>query len=324
MTRPRVLITRRLAPEVMSWLDERCQLSVNEEDHPIGRERLLSEARGMDGLLTMLTDRVDDVVLDAAGERLRVVANYAVGYDNVDVAACERRGVVVTNTPDVLTDATADIAWTLILDASRRVTEGDRMVRAGKPWAWAPGFMLGREVTGKTLGVVGFGRIGQAVASRALGFNMPVVYSARTRKPEVEERLSARHVTVEQLLDEADVVSVHVSLSEKTRHMFGAEQFARMKPTSVLVNTARGPVIDEAALAAALKSGEILAAGLDVYEDEPQVHPDLLELENVVLAPHLGSATVETRTAMARLAAENLVAVLEGREPATPVTGRQS
>lgn len=317
--KPPVLVTRRLADEVMAFLDARCALTVNPEDAPIPRELLLAEAKGVRGLLTMLTDRVDDEVLDAAGPDLAVVANYAVGYDNVDVTACTARGVLVTNTPDVLTDATADIAWSLILAASRRVAEGERLLRAGRPWAWAPGFLLGREVTGKTLGVVGFGRIGQAVAERAAGFRMRVLYHSRSPKPEAEARLGAEQRSFEDLLREADVISVHCALTDETRGLFGAEAFRAMKSTAILVNTARGPVVDEKALAAALRAGELFAAGLDVYEREPEVHPDLLALENVVLAPHLGSATVETRAAMGMLAAENLVAALEGRRPPTPL-----
>jgi len=317
--KPPVLVTRRLPDEVLEHLGERCDVTLFEEDRPIPRERLLAEAKGKHAILPMLTDRVDAEVLDAAGPDLRVVANYAVGYDNVDVAACTERGVVVTNTPDVLTDATADIAWSLILGASRRVVEGDRLVRAGREWAWAPLFSLGREVTGKTLGVVGFGRIGQAVAARATGFRMRVLYWARSPKPDAETALGAEYRELDALCAEADVLSVHVPLSEETRHLFDRERFRSMKETAIFVNTARGPVVDEAALAEALREGTIFAAGLDVYEREPEVHPDLLGLENVVLAPHLGSATVETRTAMGMLAADNLLAVLEGRRPQTPL-----
>jgi glyoxylate reductase len=314
-----VLLTRSLDDEVEAWLGERVDLTVYEEDRPIPRDRLLQEVGGKAGLLPLLTDRVDAEVLDAAGPQLRVVANYAVGHDNVDVEECTRRGIVVTNTPDVLTAATADLAWSLILASSRRVVEGDRWIRSGRPWAWAPGFMLGREITGKTLGVVGFGRIGQAVAARAGAFEMPVLYSSRTRRKDAERALGAEHRDFEGLLGQADVVSINCALTEETRHLLGAEEFKRMKDTAVLVNTARGPIVDEAALANALGAGEIFGAGLDVYEEEPEVHPRLLELENVVLAPHLGSATVETRRAMGMLAAENLVAVLERGVARTPV-----
>ena len=316
---PAVLLTRPLPEEVIEYLNARCDLRLNEEDRPISRDRLLAEASGAEGLLTMLTDRIDDEVLDAAGPQLLVVSNYAVGYDNVDLAACSRRGILVTNTPDVLTDATADLAWSLILAASRRVVEGDRLVRNRTPWEWAPGFMLGREVTGKVLGIVGFGRIGQAVAARAVGFSMPIVYASRWARRDVPGRFRG----FEELLAEADIISVHVPLNDETRHLFGSKEFEAMKPTAVFVNTSRGPVVDEVALAEALRSGQIMAAGLDVYEREPEVHPSLIELENVVLAPHLGSATIETRLGMGMLAAENLIAALEGREPRA-VVNRES
>ena len=316
MRRPRVLVTRALPEEVLAWLRERADVTLHEEDRPIPREDLLAMVAGADGVLSMLTDRIDEVVLDAAGDGLRVVSNYAVGHDNVDVAACTRRGVLATNTPDVLTAATADMAWALILGASRRMVEGDRLVRSGAPWSWSPMFMLGREVSGKVLGVVGFGRIGQAVAARGRAFDMDVRYASRTPREDVERATGARQLPMEELVREADVISLHVPMSEETRHSFGEPQFRAMKETAILVNTARGPVVDEAALARALREGEIFAAGLDVYEREPEVHPDLLGLENVVLAPHLGSATVETRTAMGMLAAENLMAGVEGRRPA--------
>lgn len=319
MTGPAALVTRPLAGDAMEYLRARAAVEVPEEDRPMPREDLLRRVAGKRGLLATLTDRVDEELLEAAGPDLVVVANLAVGYDNVDVAACTRRGVVVTNTPDVLTDATADLTWGLILAASRRIAEGDRLIRGGRGWRWSPSFMLGREVTGKTLGIVGFGRIGRAVARRAVGFEVRVEYASRSRVSEGEGDLRAAYRDLPDLLAAADIVSIHVPLSEETRHLIDAEALRRMRPTSVLVNTSRGPVVDEAALADALRRGEIGAAGLDVYEREPEVHPDLLELENVVLLPHLGSATVETRTAMAMLAARNLVAVLEGKNPPTPV-----
>ena len=312
--RPAVLVTRRLPEEALAVLRERCDVDLHEEDAPIRREDLIERARGKVALLPMLTDRVDGEVLDAAGPQLRVVSNYAVGYDNVDVPACTARGVLVTNTPDVLTAATADMAWALLLGASRRMVEGDRLVRRREPWSWSPTFMLGREVAGKTLGVVGFGRIGQAVAARAPGFGMEVLYASR-RPRASGNGLAARHVDLASLLREADVVSLHVPLTDETRHLIGAPELRAMKETAVLVNTARGPDVDEAALAEALAAGEIFAAGLDVYEREPEIEPRLLELENVVLAPHLGSATVETRTAMGMLAVENLLAALDGERP---------
>lgn len=316
MARPAVLVTRPLGDEITDFLRERLEVEVPDEDRTMSREELLRRLAGKDGVLAMLTDRIDDETLDAAGPSLRVVANHAVGYDNVDVDACTRRGVVVTNTPDVLTDATAEMAWGLILAASRRIAEGDRLVRSGTPWEWSPGFMLGREVTGKTLGIFGFGRIGQAVARRAVGFSMQVI--AHTRTPP-EDREDVEIVGFDALLARSDVLSIHLPLSEETRHRVGARELERMKETAVLVNTSRGPIVDEAALAEALTAGTIAAAGLDVYEHEPEVHPALLHLENVVLAPHLGSATVETRTAMGMLAARNLAAVLSGETPPTPV-----
>lgn len=310
-----VLVTRPLPDQVLRFLEERCDVARNREDRPMDRDRLLAEAAGKAGILSMLTDRIDGELLDAAGPQLKVVSNYAVGYDNVDVDACTRRGVLVTNTPDVLTDATADMAWALILGASRRMVEGDRLVRTRKPWSWSPTFMLGREVTGMTLGIVGLGRIGQAVAARAVPFRMRVLYHSRTRHSDAESALGLEYRPFDDLLAEADVISIHVPMSEETRHLFGEPQFRAMKPTAVLVNTARGPIVDEEALAEALSAGELFAAGLDVYEREPEIHPDLLGLENVVLAPHLGSATVETRTAMGMLAAENLVAAVTGGRP---------
>jgi glyoxylate reductase len=315
VSRPPVLVTRRLPAEVMAFLEARCEVTLHGEDRPIPRDRLLGEVRGKAGVLALLTDRIDDEVLEAAGPGLRVVANYAVGFDNVDLEACSRRGVLVTNTPDVLTGATADLAWGLILAAARRIAEGDRLVRAGVPWEWAPGFLLGREVSGRTLGVVGFGRIGQAVAARASGFGMRIAYHSRSRRPDAERALGAEPLALPDLLGTSDVVTVHVTLSPETRHLFGPKEFGAMKPTAVFVNTSRGPVVDEGALADALEGGEIFAAALDVYEREPEVHPRLREVANVVLAPHLGSATVETRTAMGMAAAENLVAALEGRRP---------
>jgi lactate dehydrogenase-like 2-hydroxyacid dehydrogenase len=257
----------------------------------------------------MLHDRVDAAFLDAAGDRLRVVANVAVGYDNVDVDACGARGVRATNTPGVLVDATADLAIGLLLAATRRLGQGERLIRSGTAWAWSIDFMLGRGLRGKTLGIVGYGDIGRAVAERARAFGLEVVFTRR----------SGGGVSLGELLERADFVSLHVPLTEATRHLIDAAALARMKPGAYLVNTARGPVVDEAALAAALRDGVIAGAALDVFEHEPEVHPDLLELENVVLVPHLGSATVETRTAMAELAAANVVAVLDGREPPTPI-----
>jgi glyoxylate reductase len=282
----------------------------------IPREELLSRIGGKAGAVTLLTEKVDAELLDAAGSDLRIVANYAVGFDNIDVEECTRRGVLATNTPEVLTETTADLAWALLMAAGRRVAEGDRFLRSGEPWIWGPEMMLGVDVHAKTLGIVGFGRIGQAVARRAAGFGMRIVYFDAFRPPEdVERELGAEYLEFDALLQTADLISIHVALTPETRHLFGSEQFRKMKPTSVIVNTSRGPVIDESALAAALEGGEIFACGLDVFEREPEVHPGLLGHERAVVIPHLGSATVETRDAMGMLAVENLLAGLEGRRP---------
>jgi glyoxylate reductase len=317
MAEPAVLLTRELVAEAMRALDGRCELDLySGPPEAIPRAELLKRAKDKDGLLTILTERVDDELLDAAGPRLKIVANHAVGFDNIDVPACTGRGVLVTNTPDVLTEATADLAWSLILATVRRVAEGDRFLRARTPWIWGPQMMLGHDLYGKTLGIVGCGRIGRAVARRGLGFGMRVVYTDAARLPEaVESDVRVEWRELQDLLSESDVVSVHVPLTPQTRHMFSAEAFGAMKPTAVLVNTARGPIVDEAALAEALGTGEIFAAGLDVYEHEPEVPEALLGLENITLLPHLGSATIETRTAMGLLAVENLLAGLAGERP---------
>jgi glyoxylate reductase len=317
MAEPAVLLTRELVAEAMRALEGRCELDLySGPPEAIPRDELLSRARDKDGLLTILTERVDDELLDAAGPRLRIVANHAVGFDNIDVPACTRHGVLVTNTPDVLTEATADLAWSLILATVRRVAEGDRFLRTRRPWIWGPQMMLGHDLYGKTLGIVGCGRIGRAVARRGIGFGMRVVYTDAARLPsDVEAELRVEWRDLQEVLGESDVVSVHAPLTPQTRHLFDAEAFGRMKPTAVLVNTARGPIVDETALAEALRTGEIFAAGLDVYEHEPEVPEALIGLENVTLLPHLGSATTETRTAMGLLAVDNLLAGLAGGRP---------
>jgi glyoxylate reductase len=302
----------------LARLRERCDVTVHENEFGIPRDELLEVVRGRDALITMLTERVNAELLAAAGPQLRIVANHAVGFDNIDVPACTDAGVLATNTPDVLTETTADTAFALIMAAARRVGEGERFLRARTPWIWGPLMMLGQDVHHKTIGIVGFGRIGQAVARRARGFGMSVIYSDAVQLPaDVEAETGARRVELDELLAEADVVSIHTNLTPETRHLFGKEQFARMKPTAVLVNTSRGPVVDEEALAEALAAGEIFAAGLDVFENEPEVNPRLLELENAVVIPHLGSATVDTRDAMGHLAVENVFAALDGQKPPT-------
>jgi len=313
---PSLLVTRELVPGVMEALRARFEVDVFNGEGAMAREDLLKRIQGADAALTLLTEKVDAEFFDAAGPQLRIVANHAVGFDNVDVAEATRRGVPVSNTPEVLTETTADLAWALLLAAARRIAEGDRFLRSRTPWIWGPQMMMGVDIHGKTLGVVGYGRIGQAVARRAWGFGMKVIYSSSSG-PRKVEGIDAEHREFDDLLREADFISVNVALNDSTRHLFGQEQFGAMKPTAVLVNTARGPVVDEAALARALKAGEIFAAGIDVFEKEPEVHPDLLECENAVIIPHLGSATIDTREAMGMLAAENLVAVFDGRKPPT-------
>ena len=316
----RFVVTRRIPEPGLELLREAGEVWVSPHDRPLERGELHEAVGGADGLLTLHHDTVDDALLEAAGPRLRCVANVAVGYDNVDVAAAARRGVVVANTPGVLTDATADLAMALILVVTRRLGEGERLIRRREPWAWDMFFMLGAGLQGKTLGIVGLGAIGRATARRARGFGMSVLYSARRRaEPAVEEELGAELLPLDELLGASDVVSLHLPLSGETRHLIDARRLTLMKDDAYLVNTARGPIVDEPALADALRRGRLAGAALDVYEHEPAVDPGLLELENAVLVPHLGSATRETRTAMALLAARNAVAVCNGEEALTPV-----
>jgi glyoxylate reductase len=305
--KPRVLITRRLALAPDSVLGAGIEIDQHDSEEALERRELLRRSREVSALLAVLGDRVDRELLDAA-PRLRVVANHAVGYDNVDVPSCTARGVWVTNTPDVLTDATADLTWALILALARRVREGERLLRAGEFRGWAPTMLLGRELRGRALGVLGYGRIGRAVARRAEGFGMRVLFTAR-----------GGGVPFDELLQESDFLSIHCPLTPQTRHLIGAAELLRMKRGAVLVNTARGPIVDELALVAALEAGHLGGAGLDVFENEPAVHPGLLDRDDVVLLPHLGSATQETRQSMARIALEQVERVLRGERPTTAV-----
>lgn len=311
----KVLVTGRLPEEVMALLKKEHEVEMNVRDRPMGRERLLGSVGDKDGLLCMVTDRIDKELMESA-PHLKMIANYGVGYNNIDLNAATARGIPVSNTPGVLTDATADITLALILAAARRVVEGDKMTREGRFQFWAPLHFLGREVTGKTLGIVGLGRIGKAVVRRAKGFDMRVLYHNRHRIDASREiELGVKFVTLKTLLSEADFVSLHVSLTDQTHHMIGREELQWMKPTAYLINASRGPVVDEQALQEALQTREIAGAGLDVYENEPALTPGLTELDNVILLPHLGSATLETRTKMAQLAAENLLKGLRGQIP---------
>jgi glyoxylate reductase len=318
---PSVLVTRPLpAPGAGPLREAGLHVVQLPADEPVPPAVLRGAVTGQSAILCLLTERIDAGVLDAAGPGLRVVANLAVGYDNIDTGAAAERGIVVTNTPDVLTEATADLAWALLLAAARRVVEGDALVRAGRWEGWSPTQLLGAPVAGRTLGIVGLGTIGTAVARRARGFGMTVLYHNRGRNERAEAELGARRVGLDELLAAADVVTLHAPLNDRSRHLIDAAALARMKPTAVLVNTARGPLVDEDALVAALRDGVIAAAGLDVYEGEPRLAEGLAGLPNVVLAPHIGSATTEARGAMVRLCCENIVAVLAGRPALTPVT----
>jgi glyoxylate reductase len=306
LTKPSVFATRRFPARVREELERSFDVELHDSEWPPSREELLARSGGCDGLMTMLTDRIDDELLDAAGPQLRVVANFAVGFDNVDVPACTRRGVVVSNTPDVLTQATAELTIALLLTLVRRVAEGDRLVRRREDWIWAPNMLLGQGLAGRVLGIVGYGRIGRTVERLAVALGMDVIHGSRTSG-----------LALPELLGQADVVSLHLPLSGETRHLIDEHALALMKPTAVLVNTSRGPIVDEVALAQALAAGRIAGAALDVFEREPEVTEALLGLENVVLTPHLGSATQETREAMGMLCVDALRAVLlEGRAPA--------
>ena len=296
--------------DVVAWTDREV----------ISRDELLRRVVGADVIVSLLTEKIDAELLDAAGPQLQAVCNVAVGYNNIDVPACTARGIVATNTPGVLTDATADIAMALILMSTRRLAEGERLIRSGEPWKWGMFMMLGTGIQGRQLGIVGMGQIGAATARRAKAFGMNIVYSNRNRADQaLVDELDAGYVDMATLLSTSDVVSLHCPYSPATHHLIGEPEFAQMKPDAFLINTARGPVVDEAALVTALEQGQIGGAGLDVFENEPEVHPGLLGRNDVVLIPHLGSATVETRTAMATLATSNANAILRGESALTPI-----
>jgi glyoxylate reductase len=313
---PSVLVTRRLPSSVLARLEAACDLDLHTDPSAIAREDLLRRVAGKDALVCLLTDTIDGAVLDAAGPSLKVVANVAVGFNNIDVAACRARNVVATNTPDVLTNACADFTWALILAVTRRLGEGERELRAGRWKGWALDHLLGMELRGKQLGLVGMGRIARAVAAKAPAFGMTVAYTDQF----VADVDGATSMTLDRLLATSDVVSLHVNLTRETTHLIDQKALTKMRRSAYLINTSRGPVVDEAALAWALGERLIAGAALDVYEKEPVVHTDLLGLENALLIPHLASATTETRTAMADLAVSNVLAVLDGRPPLTPVT----
>ena len=311
----KILVTGRLPDEVMAHLAAACDMEANREDRPMEREQVLKKIADREGLLSVITDRVDAELMDRA-PNLKIISNLAVGTNNIDVAAATTRGIAVTNTPGVTTEPTADLTLGLILAVARRIVEEDRLTREGKFQYWAPMLFLGRSVARKTLGIVGFGAIGQAVAKRARGFDMRILYNRRRRLDEAREReMGIEYAEFGRLLRESDFVSLHVPLTDDTRHLIGAKELRQMKPTAFLINASRGPVVNEKELVEALRMRIIAGAGLDVYENEPALTPGLTELPNVVLTPHVGSGTIEDRTLMARMATENLLAGLKGEVP---------
>jgi lactate dehydrogenase-like 2-hydroxyacid dehydrogenase len=319
--RPRVFVARLIPDDGLAMVTAVCDAVIWPDELPPPRDELLRSVAGCDGVLTLLTDRVDDEFLDAAGPQLKVVSNYAVGFDNVDVPACTARGIPVGNTPGVLTETTADLAWALLMAAARRLPEGDRYVRGGRWRTWGPMLLLGPDVHGSTLGIVGFGRIGQAVARRAAGFGMTILYhDVHRAEAAVETAYGATYVPMDELLERSDAISLHVNLTPETRGLISTAALRRMKPTAVLVNTSRGPVVDPRALYEALRDGEIFAAALDVTDPEPIPTDDpLLTLDNCLVVPHIASASRATRGKMAEMAAANLLAGLRGERLPTPV-----
>ncbi len=311
----KVFVTRRIPEKGLKMLEERYDVKVNPHDRVLTKEEIIEGVKGADALLCLLTDPIDREVIDA-GPKLKIISNYAVGYNNIDYEYAAQKGIPVTNTPGVLTETTADLAWAILMAAARRVVEGDAFMRAGKFRGWEPMLMLGTDVYGKTIGIVGMGKIGQAVARRAKGFGMRILYHSRSKKPEIEEETGAERVPLEILMAESDYISLHVPLTPETKNMLNADVLELMKPSAYLINTARGEVIDEPHLIEMLKKKRIRGAALDVFQGEPlNMNPELYELDNVVLAPHMGSASLETRTAMAVMAAQAIIDVLEGKEP---------
>lgn len=317
----RVVVTGKIPAGGLERLKAEHEVNAWDKDDAISRAELLSMVAGADAIVSLLTEKIDGELLDAAGPQLKSVSNVAVGYNNIDVPACEKRGVLVTNTPGVLTEATADIAMSLILMATRRLGEGERVIRAQEPWQWGMFYMLGMGLQGRQLGIVGMGQIGIATARRAKAFGMNIAYTRRSPlEDNVVKELDAKYMSMDELIESSDVLSLHCPYSPATHHLMSENQFARMKKTAFLINTARGPIVHEQALVEALVTGQIAGAGLDVFEHEPAVHPRLLELDNAVLIPHLGSATVETRAAMADIAATNALAILAGAQAPNLVT----
>ena len=317
----KIVVTGKIPAGGLARLKAEHDVLAWESDEAISRSELLQMVAGADAIVSLLTEKIDAELLAAAGSQLKSVSNVAVGYNNIDVPACKERGVLVTNTPGVLTEATADIAMALILMCTRRLGEGERVIRAQQPWQWGMFYMLGMGLQGRQLGIVGMGQIGIATARRAKAFGMNIAYTRRAPlESDVEKDLAAKFMSMDELIESSDVLSIHCPYSPATHHLISENQLARMKPSAFLINTARGPIVDEQALVDALKAGKIAGAGLDVFEHEPKVNPGLLELDNAVLIPHLGSATVETRAAMADIAATNALAILAGQAAPNLVT----
>ena len=310
----KIFVTRKIPEPGLDLIRKEHELEINPYNRVLTKEEIVKGVRGKDGLLCLLTDQIDREII-ASESKLKMIANYAVGYNNVDVETATRRGIPVSNTPGVLTDATAEMAWALLFSAARRIAEGDRFTRAGRFKGWDPMLMLGQNVSNKTLGIIGAGRIGTALGLKSKGFNMEVLYVNKRENEALEREVNARKVEIREVLKKSDFISLHVSLSESTRHMIGEKELKMMKENAILINTSRGPVVDEQALIKALKEKWIFGAGLDVYEHEPGVSAELKNLDNVVLQPHSASATIETRTKMALMAAENMIAGLKGEIP---------
>lgn len=311
----RIYIARKLPEPIEQMLQPLFDVKSNPNEILESKEDLLKNVEGVTVLVTDSRVKVDEAVMDAAGPQLKVISNYAAGFNNIDVAAASKRGIAVTNTPIAVNKATADIAWALMFGIARRVAEGDRLIRTGEPWGWTPSFFLGRDFTGKTLGIIGAGQVGKTMAKRACGFDMNIIYADSRANEQMEKDLGAKQVDLETLLKESDFISIHTPLTPETRHLISKKELALMKPTSILVNTSRGPVVDEQALAEALKNRVIWGAGLDVFENEPHVNPELFKLDNVVMTPHIGTATPDARRAMAVMAAQNVLDIMEGKIP---------
>jgi lactate dehydrogenase-like 2-hydroxyacid dehydrogenase len=315
MAKSSIYVTRMIPQQTIDTLREHYDVEVNPHDRALTKQELLQAVRGRNAIISLLTDTIDGAVLNAAGAQCRIVANYAVGFNNFDLSAATTRGVILTNTPGVLDDATATHAWALLLATARRISESERYVRAGKWQGWAPMAFIGQDVDNMTLGIAGLGRIGQRFARKAAAFDMNIIYTDAKPNTEFERQYNARFVDKATLLRESDYLSLHLPLLSETHHYIGAAELAAMKPTAVLINAARGPLVDENALVAALREKVIWGAGLDVFEDEPKLAPGLAELDNVVVVPHIASATAQTRLAMGKIAADNVIRVLNGEAP---------